>query len=496
MAQNKITQHQMFNASWTERDEAVLIDLLHRKIGELKYEIKDAESPMERHHLHGLRDRYKAMYRKVKSGDYDNNILAAELASAKVYRQGLSTSAKSKSGASNDRYADSYADINFDYDKYFAKSRYYGTSVPLISLILIGVFLFLAVCGSFLTTDVLDAFSYQLEFNSDSRLTLDSIAYFKISEGEDDFYVPNDGDWPSGTFTNEEEAIAYGTLYVDESGKTPDYVYLAADLGMNTINVSTIEVIRAVFRMSFLSDTRLDFIEDLESMDGRSWYYYKYISTNEDNLVFEKDINGDYDWAALVRIIATYGTIICLCLMIIFAIIELLMNIGRLFSFTTRRLHAMPILILITGALTLVLPALLEIEVLDMANISACFSNYFGTSWSTFITVSDTNTSTITFSLLFALYLIIPLVVLILPKLFHNKSKKLVRYVPKGNKPHTFPGQIHPTRAGDPVPSSIMEPKDIQKAKEKRAKEQAKQAKAAKKAQKAQKAKASQKVKK
>lgn len=442
----------MFNAKWTERDEAVFVDLLHRKIGELKYDIKYAESPSEKAHLRSLRVRYQVMLEKVKNGDYNPHILASEMASATVYNQ--STQVVTKERVSNDRYADSYADINFDYDKYFAKTRYYGTAVPLISLILVAVFLFLTLCGTFLSTETVDAYNYMFSASS-TRVTLDSIGYFKIAAGETDFLVPNDGDWPSGTFANEEESIAYGTIYLDANGNAPDYVYLAEDLGMNTINITVVEVIRAVFRMSFLSSTRLDYIEDLESMEGRSWYYYKYISTREDSLTIEKDENGDYDAAAIVRVIATYGTIISLCLMIIFAFIEIFMNIGRLFSFTTRKLHKMPFMILLCGLFTLLLPAFLELQVFDSANITASLSNYFTMYWIVFVDASFESTATVVFNLFFALYLIIPLVVMILPKFFHNRVKKVIRFVPKGNKAHTYAGQTMPTKAGDPIPTMI-----------------------------------------
>ena len=48
MAQAPLTTSKMFTAKWTERDEAVLVDLLKRKIHEIKWEIHESDSPYAR----------------------------------------------------------------------------------------------------------------------------------------------------------------------------------------------------------------------------------------------------------------------------------------------------------------------------------------------------------------------------------------------------------------------------------------------------------------
>ena len=79
MAQSPLTTSKMFTASWTERDEAVLVELLKRKIKELKYDMKECDSPYARAKLRSKREEYKRLLDKVERSDYDPNILAAEL---------------------------------------------------------------------------------------------------------------------------------------------------------------------------------------------------------------------------------------------------------------------------------------------------------------------------------------------------------------------------------------------------------------------------------
>ena len=79
MAQAPLATNKMFTAKWTERDEAVLVDLLKRKIHEIKWEIHESDSPYTRAKLRKTRAEYKKLLDKVERGDYDANILAAEL---------------------------------------------------------------------------------------------------------------------------------------------------------------------------------------------------------------------------------------------------------------------------------------------------------------------------------------------------------------------------------------------------------------------------------
>ena len=79
MAQAPLTTSKMFTAKWTERDEAVLVGLLKRKISEIKWEIRESDSPYTRAKLRRTRSEYKKLLNKVERGDYDPNILAAEM---------------------------------------------------------------------------------------------------------------------------------------------------------------------------------------------------------------------------------------------------------------------------------------------------------------------------------------------------------------------------------------------------------------------------------
>jgi hypothetical protein len=105
------------------------------------------------------------------------------------------------------------------------------------------------------------------------------------------------------------------------------------------------------------------------------------------------------------------------------------------------------LLILIFGILTLICPAFLDLTTIEDGAMGDAFNNYFVTDWETFINEGPGN---IAFNVLFAVLLVIPLVVTLLPLFFRNRAAKTVAYVPKGNKKHTYAGQDKPTKAGQP----------------------------------------------
>ena len=70
MAQAPLTTSKMFTASWTERDEAVLVELLKRKIKELKYDMRECDSPYAKAKLRSKREEYKRLLDKVERSDY------------------------------------------------------------------------------------------------------------------------------------------------------------------------------------------------------------------------------------------------------------------------------------------------------------------------------------------------------------------------------------------------------------------------------------------
>ena len=64
-----------------------------------------------------------------------------------------------------------------------------------------------------------------------------------------------------------------------------------------------------------------------------------------------KDASGKYDWTAIVRYIATNGAVVCLWVTVILCLAELILCVFRMFTYTSRRLHVIPILILLFGLL-------------------------------------------------------------------------------------------------------------------------------------------------
>lgn len=193
--QQPIATAKMFTASWTERDEAILVELLTRKIKEMRFEIKKVESPYAKNKLRRTREEYKKLLDKVERGDYDPDILAAELKTHHDYNKQERDKRNTKLG----KYVDGYADVDFDFATYFSKSRYFGAGLPIIMIVLLVLFLAVILSSVYLTGEQLEAVEYQLSL--DSRITLTSVAYFKLESGNNDFNVPNDGKWPSGSYT-------------------------------------------------------------------------------------------------------------------------------------------------------------------------------------------------------------------------------------------------------------------------------------------------------
>ena len=304
--QAPLTTSKMFTAHWTERDEAVLVDLLQRKIKELKWDMRDCDSPYARAKLKNTRAEYKKLLEKVQRGDYDPNILAAEMQSHAAYN----SLQRERREQSLGKYVDAYSDVNFDFESYFKKTRYFGAACPLVMMILIIALLAVMLCSAFLSPDAIANIEYNV--SGDINMSLTSIGYIKLGPNELDFQVANDGNWPTGTWADASEMYEQGEKYQDANHQTPDKVWLYADLHMTSINITVFDVIKAWFRTPMLSETRIDIIENLDSMQGTSWYYQRFMRERSDNIAIEKDENGDYNARNIVRHIATYGTIIFL----------------------------------------------------------------------------------------------------------------------------------------------------------------------------------------
>ena len=447
MAQAPLTTSKMFTASWTERDEAVLVELLKRKIKELKYDMKECDSPYAKAKLRSKREEYKKLLDKVERSDYDPNILAAELKTHSQYNAVERSKKEKKLG----RYADAYSDVNFDFESYFNKTRYFGAAAPIISIVLILVFLVVALLPMFpISTADLETFDSYLAFG-DMRMSLSSVAYIKLGENEMDFQVANNGKWPKGTWAHEEERLAEGEVYLDSNYDTPAMVWLYKDLGMTSIDITTLDLVKALFRTPMFSEQRLDSVEDMEFMEqgdqASGWYYIRFMLNRADDIKIEKGEDGNYDSVKIIKHVATYGTIIFFIATILLCVVEILMNIGRLFSYTSRRIHVIPLLILIFALLTMLCPAFLEITTLEDGALGDAFKSYFTMSWSDALYEP---TITLVFNMFFAVLLVLPLVTVLIPLFFKNREAKTVAYVPKGNRKHTYAGQDKPTKAGQP----------------------------------------------
>lgn len=447
MAQAPLTTSKMFTASWTERDEAVLVELLKRKIKELKYDMKECDSPYAKAQLRNKREEYKRLLDKVERSDYDPNILAAELKTHSQYNAVERSKKEKKLG----RYADAYSDVNFDFESYFNKTRYFGAAAPIICIVLILAFLVVSLLPMFPISNVdLETFDSYLTFG-DTRMSLSSVAYIKLGEGEMDFQVANNGKWPKGTWMYEEERLEEDELYMDANFDTPDMVWLYKDLGMTSIDITTLDLIKALFRTPMFSEQRLDAVEDMEFMDqgdqASGWYYIRFMRNRADDITIEKGEDGKYDTVKIVKHIATYGTIIFFVATVILCIVEILLNVGRLFSYTSRRLHVIPLLILIFALLTMICPAFLEITSVEDGALSDAFKSYFTTSWED---VLNLPTISVAFNMFYVILLLFPLGAIIVPLCFKNREAKTIAFVPKGNKKHTYQGQDKPVKAGQP----------------------------------------------
>ena len=447
MAQAPLTTSKMFTASWTERDEAVLVELLKRKIKELKYDMRECDSPYAKAKLRSKREEYKRLLDKVERSDYDPNILAAELKTHSQYNAVERSKKEKKLG----RYADAYSDVNFDFESYFNKTRYFGAIAPILSIILILAFLIIALLPMFpISTQDLETFDTYLSFG-DSRMSLSSVAYIKLGENELDFQVLNNGQWPKGTWMNEEQRLQQDEKYIDKNYDTPETVWLYKDLGMTSIDITTLDLVKALFRTPMFSEQRLDAVEDMEFMEqgdqASGWYYIRFMLNRSDDIAIEKGEDGNYDSVKIIKHIATYGTIIFFVITLILCIVEILLNIGRLFSYTSRRIHVIPLLILIFALLTMLCPALLEITTIEDGAIGDAFKNYFTLSWEDALYNPEI---TVVANIFFVILLVLPLITVLIPLLFKNRQAKTIAYVPKGNKKHVYQGQDKPTKAGQP----------------------------------------------
>lgn len=453
MAQKPLSNAKIFSATWTEKDEALLIDLLNRKINEIKFDIREAESPYIKARLRAKRKEYKAILAKVITGDYNSNVIAAELASAKL----ALASERNKQVKSLGKYADRYSEVDFDFKTFFGKTRYYGAGLPFFMVLILAFMACFMLISFILPAATIN--SIEDSISSDIKLSVTSIAYIRLGPGEQDFRVPNDGNWPKGTYQTPNDYLPNGVEYKAPDGTVPEYVFLYADLKMVSIDITAVDMLKAVFRMPMFSRNRVDFIENLDQMQGRSWYYIRFMNAENrlNSMEIVKDASGKYDWTAIVRYIATNGAVVCLWVTVILCLAELILCVFRMFTYTSRRLHVIPILILLFGLLTMIMPAFAEVEALNGDGILSALTGYFTPYFDEFLAESSLQ---IIINLLYLIVLVaVPILLIILPLVMHNRQPKPITFVPKGNRPHIYGPNELPVKPGQ-VPRYGIAPAD------------------------------------
>lgn len=412
---------------WNEQDDAALLELLRKKVKEVNLAIKQAPSPFMRSKLKAKRAHYKNMANKVANGTYNGDIIFSEMQAAAALRtQDILKQERYANPREAKKYINSYEDMDFDYERYFRKTRYYGKFLPIVMTIISIVLLAYFVIGAFLPTNIKSTLN-------EYGMKPDTIFTFKLGPNEQDIRMKNEGDWPDGDWKvvgGEEQRLTSGTPYADpETGAMPEYVDLYADLGMRTVNVSSFDIIKAWFRTKMLKNIRLDFLEDNRHFQGPSWFYVKYMDKAETDIVDLRNSDGSFNIPVLAKYLAGYGIILLLIVSFLLALTCVILNIGRIFSYTTRRFHILHILLLVFSLLIVTLPAILAME---GTGFMAAVKNYFIFDTGTF---RSTESSTMAISMFAFLPAAVSLILLILPKLFKNRLKKRPTYVPRGNRP-------------------------------------------------------------
>lgn len=494
---------------WNERNDAHLLSIIEDRLISIKREIRNATRPSERNRLKAKRAEYRDIYTKVKRGDYAGNIIlnqfldaqeASKLASmrheeirqklekeitkdkkekklsreqarqekyqkkqdkiakrdakfeakygdksAKVVQEAAPEKQEKAETAKVAKYVDAFSEVNFDYEGYFRKTRYYGALAPFVSLILLLAVVGIFLMGIFIPDKKLESIDYTMGVQVGNVLT------FKLGPDTLDYLVPNDGNWPNGSWssTNEKPQLEIGEKYTTisyEGGSavevTPDEVLLYEDLGMTSISVTSLDVIKAFFYTPLMSRTKIDPVENLSLVKNKtSWYYVKFMRDRMADITIERQADGSYDASVILRWLATYGTIFCLLVTLALFVVCLISIIIRFFTYTSRRLHVMSFFTLLFATLTVMLPALLMVEGASFSDwgetfevIKEAFTNYLVLDSDVFLesvgTVSVGLLPLISLAPLFGL--------LITPIIFKNRLRLKPSFVPKGNKPHTF----------------------------------------------------------
>ncbi len=417
---------------WEQGDEALLGYAIEDKIASLNQGIKDADRPSLRNKLKAEKRAYRNLQDKVKAGNYGSVDLYKKLA-----RAGIKVDASNRGKGSVSRYDT----IDFKFDQYFLKTRYYGLASPLLIILLTVLIIGIMIIGMVLPAEIKEPID-------EIGINITSLYTFKLSATED-LLAPNNGNWPSGTW-QEGAAGKQGQIYTSPTGETPDLVRLYGHLGMETVDVTVFDVANGFINWTVSPSYKLDFIEELPFMQTADMYYSRFMLGKDSYMTFGKQADGTYNTNNLMYILAVYGTLIAIVGLLICILCALVSSIVSMFTYTGRRLHFYAWGMLIFSAIAMILPAFLAIP--SGVTVGGSFAPYFSFLNDSFMA---NESAVIMLNIPLILILVVSILVLIAPKFFKNKPIKLPTHVPKGNRPPTA-ALVDSSRKSDTVETKVI----------------------------------------
>lgn len=420
-------------SEWLDRDEALLIYAFEDKIHALDQQISECESPNAKSRLKDRKKAYRNMIDKVYAGNYGSTALYKQLKKAGIQP-------KKSSGRES-----SYDQMDFRFDEYFRKTRYYGLSLPFINVVLIVIVAVVLMLGMILP-------SYTIEDISASTggLNIVSLYSFKLGPESLDYVVINDGEFPQGSYAEGYEKL-YEPYIPTGSSTAPGTVRLYDDLGMLTMDVTLADIIKGVAQIKPLSAYDLSFVKDNEAINGADAFYARFIFEKNEYLEIKKNADGEYDKDNVLYSLAVYLTLYSYIGILICLACGLISSVVSLFTYTGRRLHFYAVMLIIFSAIAMIMPAFLAIPY--GLESDYCLSNYFSMTLDAFL---GNEYAVVSVNIPVILTLAAGVILLILPKIFRNRAQKLPSFVPAGNRPPT-PGPVKkPRQTRSAVPTSFV----------------------------------------
>ncbi len=429
---------------WNEQDDAALCVLLKRKIKDTSIAIRESETPYERSRLKNQKRHYVNMLRKVERGAYNGDIIFNELrASAALREEDALNSNVNATMAGGKKYINSYGAVDFDYEAAFRKKRYYGFSLPFILFLLTLVMIAVLVFGMLMP--VVIEKNPIAGFENTTGLHVNALFVYRLSPTNDVTLKADDNGkwwWPEGEFVNSAGEIAeppkFGEPYTDESGKVYDEDGVSVSLytiGYRAIYIDAADIIKAWFKTKMLEKTRLDFLEDRSIFQGESYFYALFLSgSKSDDLVIRKNDDGQYDFGVILNHIGVYGVIIFTLLTFIWLVVLFLQNFIRMFTYTSRGFHVATFFCLLSSLFAFFLCPVFA--TCQGTEIGPAFSNFFLILTNPDAFYSLESEATAGLSIVGLIPAAVCLIMMILPKLFKNRLKKMPTHIPKGNNMH------------------------------------------------------------